>query len=663
MSFQEIQFQKWEYLGHSVKHGKLLSELCYLKADIEQKGNLRVIFSDRCSLGKGSNETCVFLGLTKDGYGKAVKRIRRNNYLQPAQDEKKILNEFNARESKYVVNYYFLEEDTGTDYVYLVLDLCEESLKKFVEESTIENLQKALPDVLRQILNGLADLHTDPNPILHRDLKPSNVLRDSHGKFLIADFGISRILNDENSTYVSKANTGTEYWIAPESYREDIDTEDKGRYKKESDVYNAGMVTYYVATQGQHPFGVKRYRLDNMLKGNPVGLDEIKNKTLKDLLTWMLNRLPEDRPSANEALKHPFFMSDDEKFEMLCKVGNQLAIKTNDTQSSVVYQLNNESSDWRSQIDSDVYAYFTTDEVNGKICRYGSAWTECLRLIRNLGQHWNDRPRPRPQPFYKIGDHKLYFLKTFPDLPVRVHAAIRSNKKLKNNSELKECNVNIDEDVKSPHDNKNQRKDKGTKLLPVTVNIGEDQESPHENKNQQTDKGTELLQDNANIGEDQKLAHENQNQQTGKVTELSQDNANIGEDQKLAHENQNQQTGKVTELSQDNANIGEDQKLAHENQNQQTGKVTELSQDNANIGEDQKLAHENQNQQTDKVAELSQDNVNIGEDKKLAHKNQNQQTGKVTELSQDNANIGEDQKLAHENQNQQTGKRYRTFAS
>ncbi|XP_046855945.1 serine/threonine-protein kinase/endoribonuclease IRE1-like [Xenia sp. Carnegie-2017] len=442
MSFEEWQLQELEYVGHSVQHKELLSELCYPGADIKHVGNVR--FSEKFSLGEGSNETRVYLGLTKDGYGKAVKRMRRDNYLQPAQHEKKILNEFNAKKSKYVVNYYFFEGDTGTEYVYLILDLCEESLEKFVKSSSLNDLQKALLNILRQILNGLADLHSGPDPILHRDLKPSNVLRDVDGRFLIADFGISRMLKNGSKTYKSKFNRGTEYWIPPESYCEDDSNEaryeelNEGRYKKESDVYNAGLVAYYVATKGKHPFGTKRYRLDNMLNGDPVGLKELKDESLKDLLSWMLNLQPEDRPSANMALKHPFLLSDDEKFDLLCIVGNQLPTTTNDTQSSVTQQLNSETSKWKSKIDREVYDFLRTDEVRGEIHRYSSSWTECLRLIRNTDQHWGkiSKRSSLPELFYKYGNHKKYFLKTFPNLPVRVHVAVRSNDELKKHEEI-----------------------------------------------------------------------------------------------------------------------------------------------------------------------------------------------------------------------------------
>ncbi|XP_046855457.1 serine/threonine-protein kinase/endoribonuclease IRE1-like [Xenia sp. Carnegie-2017] len=429
--------EQWKYIDESTKHKELFLKLIEYgrnsSVEVNMVGNVRVIFSEEFCIGKGSGETRVFLGLGKDGYGKAVKRIHRDSYIQLALHEKKILNEFNARNSKYVVNYSFLEEETGTEYVYLILDLYEESLESFVTSSTLHDLQKALPEILGQILQGLADLHSGPNPILHRDLKPTSVLRDSQGKFLISNFGISRILNNDCTTYESKPNMGTEYWIAPESYCEDEDTVEKGRYMKESDVMNAGMIAYYIATKGKHPFGTKRHRLDNMLNGNPVGLEEIKDETLKDLLSWMLNREPEDRPSANVALNHPFLMSDDEKFDLLSKIGNLQQIKTNDPQCSVVQQLNSESSDWKSQMDCDVYDYL----VNGR--RYKSSWTECLRLIRNICQDWKKLTLQKPQqePFYKIGDYRAYFLRTFPNLPVRVHAAVRSNEELKTEPELK----------------------------------------------------------------------------------------------------------------------------------------------------------------------------------------------------------------------------------
>ncbi|XP_046862838.1 mitogen-activated protein kinase kinase 1-like [Xenia sp. Carnegie-2017] len=186
----ELVLQEWKYIDESAKHRELFLKLIEYGrnsgVEVKEVGNVRVIFSKEFCIGEGSGATRVYLGL-------------------------------------------------------VVGELCEIYL---------EDLQKVLPKILRQILRGLADLHSGENPIVHRDLKPSNVLRDTQGNFLIADFGISRILKKGSTTHNSSPNKGTEYWIAPESYIEDEDSFDKARYKRSSDVYNAGMVAYYVATKG-----------------------------------------------------------------------------------------------------------------------------------------------------------------------------------------------------------------------------------------------------------------------------------------------------------------------------------------------------------------------------------------------------------------------------
>ncbi|XP_046844653.1 serine/threonine-protein kinase/endoribonuclease IRE2-like [Xenia sp. Carnegie-2017] len=429
--FAKLQLKEWKYFDQSIKHKEMFLKLIKYGRDPDIKvtcvNDVRVIFSDEFCIGRGSDGTRVYLGLSKDGYGKVVKRVRRNNRAKEAENEMKILNEFNAKKSRYVVNCYNLEEETGTEYDYLILDLCEESLDSLVNSSTLENLQKSLPEILEQILKGLANLHSEPNPILHRDLKPSNVLRDAHGQYLIADFGISRILHNDLKTYVSDGTKGTRDWMAPESYELD----DTALYKPESDVMNAGMVAYYVATKGKHPFGPPEYRLENLLDGNPVGLMDIDDVVLKDLLLWMLQHSPEDRPSAKEALIHPYLLSQEKKFSMLCDMGKQLETKQSlghsSPNSNVVAQLY-AYMEWMTRIDDEVLKDFTTFKKNGKkiTVTYEPTWARCLRFIRGVNEHWNDKPRTRLLRYVKEGNYVDYFLQRFPEMPLLVHKIIRS---------------------------------------------------------------------------------------------------------------------------------------------------------------------------------------------------------------------------------------------
>ena len=201
--------------------------------DIKEINDVRVCFLDEFLVGKGSNATRVYIGLGRDGCERAVKRLLRDECACLAEQEKRILNELKAIQSRYVVNYWYLDDKSDKEWVFLIIDLCEETLMQYVEDSSSEGWAEIARDIIRQVLEGLADLHCKPKCILHRDLKPSNILRNVHGQWLFADFGISRIMREDMSTHRSQPS-GTKDWIAAESCSSEDETE--VRYKKESDV-------------------------------------------------------------------------------------------------------------------------------------------------------------------------------------------------------------------------------------------------------------------------------------------------------------------------------------------------------------------------------------------------------------------------------------------
>jgi serine/threonine protein kinase len=231
---------KWEdsSIIHREKFIKLLEYGQEHPEEIKDINGVRVCCSKEFIVGRGSDATRVYIGLGKDGYERAVKRLPKDECDGLAEQEKKVLNELNTTDSNYVVKYRgFFNDKSKKDWLYRITDLCEESLKEFVERSSPDDLKTNAQTIIRQVLKGLADLHRDPKPVLHLNLKPSNILRNVNNKWLLADFGISRIMTQDVSTFRSKERE-TKDWKAVEScsYTINMSGDDDVRYKKKSDI-------------------------------------------------------------------------------------------------------------------------------------------------------------------------------------------------------------------------------------------------------------------------------------------------------------------------------------------------------------------------------------------------------------------------------------------
>ena len=69
----------------------------------------------------------------------------------------------------HITRYYSAWVEDGV--VYLVLELCQESLQKYIDSTNVETLdEQTLLKIMRQILEGLQHLHR--NNVVHMDIKP-----------------------------------------------------------------------------------------------------------------------------------------------------------------------------------------------------------------------------------------------------------------------------------------------------------------------------------------------------------------------------------------------------------------------------------------------------------------------------------------------------------
>lgn len=145
-----------------------------------------------------------------------------------------------------IVGIYDYGEENGSPY--LVMPLMKESLS--------ERLRSLGPDrcmdpddaaeLIRKVALGVH--HAHQRGLLHRDLKPGNILFDQNDQPHVADFGLARRLDGNQSMSASGSIAGTASYMAPEQARGE-----KG-LTVAADIHALGAILYELLT-GTPPFG------------------------------------------------------------------------------------------------------------------------------------------------------------------------------------------------------------------------------------------------------------------------------------------------------------------------------------------------------------------------------------------------------------------------
>uniref|UniRef100_A0A7S1R2A3 non-specific serine/threonine protein kinase n=1 Tax=Neobodo designis TaxID=312471 RepID=A0A7S1R2A3_NEODS len=169
-----------------------------------------------------------------------------------------------------------------------------------------------------QILVALLHLHN--RRMIHRDLKSANVLITSRGLVKLADFGLASV-NRKPMT-----SCGTPEYMAPEQWA----TPDDG-YTSKVDMWAAGVLLYEMMAQ-QRPFdrskGDVRLR-EQVLKAQykPLhsvhGVKRAYSKELRETVAMLLQPKADDRPSASQLLRTPYFVKALQEFVNGLAIGYQ----------------------------------------------------------------------------------------------------------------------------------------------------------------------------------------------------------------------------------------------------------------------------------------------------------------------------------------------------
>lgn len=178
-------------------------------------------------------------------------------------------------------------------------------------------------------MEGLGYLHS--NWIMHRDLKPGNMVIDQGGNIKIIDFNSAKIYGSPNRKHSKQATTI--YYRSPEQLFSSY------FYGPSTDIWSAGCIFGELHLRC-HLFQGDR-QIDQLqriftIRGTPTQNNWLEAKKLPDymefskteptpvadlfpmmspegqkLIDWCLQLDPNQRPTAQEALKHAYFTSEE----------------------------------------------------------------------------------------------------------------------------------------------------------------------------------------------------------------------------------------------------------------------------------------------------------------------------------------------------------------
>jgi len=268
--------------------------------------NIKVSYDDFIPLkllGRGSFGEVLLVRLKANQKIYAMKILDKNLLKAKKQQihtktERDLMVKIN---SPFIVNIKSAFQDE--DNLYLVSEFMQggDMFFQMHDGSIVTFNNEKTKFYIMELVLGLESLHE--NKIVYRDLKPENILIDSRGHIKLTDFGLSKILEDEDD----KAFTicGTPQYLAPEILL-------KQGYDKAVDWWSLGCVMYEMLC-GKLPFLMKRgVKLSMKIYERKIEFPKNVQNDAKDLIQKLLVIDPQQRlgsgADGSENIKnHPFF--------------------------------------------------------------------------------------------------------------------------------------------------------------------------------------------------------------------------------------------------------------------------------------------------------------------------------------------------------------------
>ncbi|CAH1975442.1 unnamed protein product [Acanthoscelides obtectus] len=342
-------------------------------------------------IGRGSFKT-VYRGLdTQTGVAvawcelqeKKLNKAERQRFREEAEMLKKL-------QHPNIVRFYNYWESSGPKRKNIVL--VTELMLSGTLKTYLRRFKKINPKVLkswcRQILKGLAFLHSRSPPIIHRDLKCDNIfITGTTGSVKIGDLGLATLKNRS----FAKSVIGTPEFMAPEMYEE--------HYDESVDVYAFGMCMLEMATS-EYPYSectgpAQIYK--KVISGvKPASFDKVQNPEVKDVIESCIRPRKEDRPKVKELLSHAFFEEDvGLKVEVVSEEGKKIVFRLRviDPKKRTHKHKENEAIQFEFDLETDRYNTIAEEMAKSGIIFEDDAKTVAQLLKTQITQITKEREK------------------------------------------------------------------------------------------------------------------------------------------------------------------------------------------------------------------------------------------------------------------------------
>ena len=245
----------------------------------------------------------------------------------------------NDMKHPHIVEYLGTSHDPDSGLLVLLMELMDESLTHFLEQSQQPLAYYIEVDLCHDIAQALAYIHS--KEIIHRDLSSNNVLLIA-GRAKITDFGMSKLLDANRRMTPLTMCPGNSVYMPPEALRE------PPVYSKKIDCFSFGVLQIQIMTRqfpnpGPAMQVVEDSRSPTGTMNMPV-LDSERRKSHVDLIDpthtllptalGCLSYLEKDRPSAQDLCRQLAAFKEAPRYTQLQTLQRELQTKDQQLQDS-----------------------------------------------------------------------------------------------------------------------------------------------------------------------------------------------------------------------------------------------------------------------------------------------------------------------------------------